>query len=181
MVSFAYFKDGNTWRVAIDDIADPEQNILLARADEGHKAHRAENKWLVPKSDAYVRGLLERAEKTGRIVPAQEASPLELATKAVSGSSPFGQDALMQAIFGKDIREAYAAFLHRNRRNTGYGYSLTPKTLESMDIESDKAEIRLIGLGGGDGGNLDDVGADVRCNYGGRARGVRSVPAERTV
>jgi len=177
----AYFKDGNTWRAAIDDSADPAQNILLARAEEGYAAHQTGNKWLVPRNDVYVRGLLDRAEKAGSIVPAQEASPLELATQAASGRSPFGQHALMRAIFGDDVAEAYAKFLNQNRRNTGYGYSLTLKILESMDIGSENAEIRLVGLGGDGDYYLGGVVADFLCGYVGRARGVRSVSAERTV
>lgn len=174
----AYFKDGGTWQIAIDDSADLGQNILLARAEEGYQAHRNEDKWLVPKSDAYVRGLLDRAGKAGRIVPAQEGVPIELATLAASGPSLFGQHALMRAIFGDDIAEAHAGFLNQNGRNSGYGYSLTQKVLDSIGIGDDYVEVRRVGLGGVD--LLADVNAIDRCDYGlGHARGIRSVPTGR--
>ncbi len=175
----AYFKDGDTWRAAIDDSADSEQNILLARADEGYNAHKAGNNWLVPKSDMYMKGLLERAGRAGRIVPVPE-SRLELATRAASGSSPFGQHVSSAAIFGTDIAEAYAGFLNQNRCLTGEVYSLTAKTLEGMNIGDENTEIRLVGLGGVDGDFLNGVFANSLCCSGGRARGGRPVSADST-
>ena len=50
-----------------------------------------------------------------------------------------------------------------------------------MDIGSENAEIRLVGLGGDGDYYLGGVVADFLCGYVGRARGVRSVSAERTV
>ncbi len=174
----AYFHDGNAWHAAVDDIADPEQNIVLARAQEGYDAHSKQNTWSLPKTDAHVRGLLERAGKTGRIYAVNDHSPLKLVTLQIDGKSAFGQDAGIQTILG-DTSEDYAAFLTERKRNAGYLYHLTPKTLETLDPSKEKAEIRLVGLGGVDDYDLNDVNAYNRCDYYGRARGVRSVPAKR--
>jgi len=143
----AYFKDDDTWYAAIDDIADPKESIILTRGDRGYIAHRDENSWLVPRDDAYLCGILKRAERTDRIAPVPQVSPLRLATQAASGTSPFGENALMRAIFGEDVVEAYARFLHNCNRDIACSQFLTPEELERLDIGRTKTEIRLVVLG----------------------------------
>src|SRR3989344_3643790 len=63
-----YVKVDSKWYAAFDDTADKEQNIFLARAQEGYTNHSTNGKWLLPKTDKHVAGILARAGKTGRIV-----------------------------------------------------------------------------------------------------------------
>ncbi|MBS3125379.1 hypothetical protein J4211_03970 [Candidatus Woesearchaeota archaeon] len=172
----AYVKVDGKWYAAFDDVANPEQNIILARSQEGYNAHKSNNNWLLPKTDKHVAGILDRAEKAGRIVEVKE-SPLELSTRPVhpNGSSAFGQNKVVQAFTG-DIAESYANFLHRKGYKNSFVYTLTPKSLEQLGVTNDDAEVRAVGLGG----NVVIIylNANNRFSNDGRARGVVHVDRE---
>jgi len=138
-------KVGNDFYQAIDDIADPEQNIAIARAQEGYASHSNDGKYLLPVTDSLVKGVLSRAEKTGRIVRATE-SPLELKTKEVKKKSEFGQNDWNRAIL-LDMAEPYAGMLNKRGYETGRVWSLTPKSLEEIGVDGNSVEVRLVGLG----------------------------------
>ncbi|MCK4670268.1 MAG: hypothetical protein KAT43_03615 [Nanoarchaeota archaeon] len=155
-----YFKMGGKFYCAIDDIADPEQNIVIARAQEGYKSHSNERKYLLPVNDSLVKPALSRAEKTGRIVEATE-SPLKLKTKAVNGKSEFGQNDWNKAIL-LDVAEPYARMLsqrgdgiieyYRTLNQLSYEigrvWSLTPERLKEIGVDGNFIEVRPVGLGG---------------------------------
>jgi len=171
----AYFKDkdGKLY-VAFDDIPNPQKNIILARVQEGYDANRKGREFVLSKKDKHIAQLLKRAEKSGRVVEVVE-SPLELATKASEGSSEFGSNNIVQALFG-DMAEPYAAMHHKSGHCKGFVYVLTQERLDKQ-VDTQSALVRPVGLG------LDllgdrayDTGDDSRFNrfdYGGCARGVR--------
>ncbi|MBS3125300.1 hypothetical protein J4211_03540 [Candidatus Woesearchaeota archaeon] len=171
----AYVKVDGKWYAAFDDSTNKEQNIILARSQEGYNAHKSNNKWLLPKTDAHVAGILDRAEKAGRIVEVKE-SPLELATKQTGEKSPFGQNEVMQAIAG-DVAEPYAHFLNNKGYKNGFVYTLTPESLEQLGVTNDNAEMRAVGLGVSD--YIYGLVAGNQFDYNGRARGVVHVGAQK--
>ncbi|GEM_PF-3318932 len=82
-----YYVHRGQWCVAFDDAPNPEENVLLARAEEGYRAHydsydiyEKKNKdsdssnWVLPKTDPIVSALLERARRDGRII---QLGPIE--------------------------------------------------------------------------------------------------------
>jgi hypothetical protein len=164
-----YFKDGNKFYVAFDDIPDTKENIVLARAIDGYEANKAGREFLLSKKDKHIAQFLKRAEKSDRIVQVVE-SPLELATKTNAGSSEFGSNKAVQALFG-DIAELYAAILKSRDYDEGFVYVLTPESLDKH-VAGDKALVRPVGLGD-DNYNCIYVDANNRFYYFGRARGVR--------
>jgi hypothetical protein len=141
-----YFKAGDRFYAAIDDTVDPAQNIVIARAEDGYKSHQKTKKFILPVSDALVRGVLSRAEKTGRIVEVGAESALELKTKAVSGKSEFGQNDWNKAILA-DVSEPYAQMLNKRSYNSGFVWSLTQKALEQKGVDGNNVEVRPVGLG----------------------------------
>ena len=171
----AYVKVDGKWYAAFDDIADKEQNIILARGQEGYNSHKTLNKWLLPKTDAHVAGILDRAEKAGRIVEVKE-SPLELATKQTGEKSPFGQNEVMQAIAG-DVAEPYAHFLNDKGYKSCFVYTLTPQSLEQLGVRGDNAEVRAVGLGYDDG--IIILSANNQFISDGRARGIVHIGAQK--
>jgi hypothetical protein len=166
------FKVGNKFYFAIDDTIDPAKNIVIARVQEGYDRHNAERKFLLPVTDALVKGALLRAEKTGRIVEANTASPLELKTKAVSGKSEFGQNDWNKAIL-LDVAEPYAQMLSQSGYDIGHVWSLTPETLERIGVNGNFVEVRPVGFGCFS--NFSSVVADDLFDYCGRSCGVRGV------
>lgn len=166
-----YFKMGDKFYCAIDDIADTEQNVVIARAQEGYKSHSNNDTYLLPVTDSLVKGVLSRAEKTGRIVEATE-SPLELKTQEVDGKSEFGQNDWNKAIL-LDVAEVYAKMLNKRGYGIGRVWSLTPENLEEIGVDGNSVEVRPVGLGNDyccD--DVDGVDADDRCGDG-RSCGVR--------
>ena len=166
-----YFKVGDKFYCAIDDVIDPEQNIVIASAEEGFKSHLNEDKYLLPVTDSLVKGVLSRAEKTGRIVEATE-SPLELKTKAVNGKSEFGQNDWNKAIL-LDMAEPYAGMLNKRGYEIGCVWSLTPDSLEKKGVDGKFVEVRPVGLGVSNYNNIDDVDAVNQFDDDGRSGGVR--------
>ena len=139
----AHFKEGNKWYIVFDDTADPAQNIILARAQEGYELYCTQGSWSLSKNDWHVRGLLRRAEKVGRIRELSKGS-LEFALEQVNGISAFGTE-LNPVI--QDIAEPYAVFLRLRGYTNGFLYDLSPLALERLGI-GDKVEVRAVGLGG---------------------------------
>lgn len=168
-----YFKDGSKFYVAFDDTSDTKENIVLARAVEGYEANKEGRELLVSKKDKYLAQILKRAEKSDRIVEVVE-SPLELATKA-SGSSEFGSNKTVQALFG-DIAEPYAGMLHKRGYGKGFVYVLTPEKLEKQ-VDAQNTLVRPVGLGVDSYIDISSVDAIDRFSNDGRARGVR--PAQK--
>src|SRR3989344_5003262 len=179
-----YFKDGNKFYVAFDDIPDPRQNIVLARAIEGYEANKEAREFILPKKDKQIVQLLKRAEKSDRIVQVVE-SPLELATKASASSSKFGSNKTVQAAVG-DIAELYAGMLHERDYSRGVFYVLTPDFLDK-EVADDETLDRPVKLGVDHSDGIEvvviyfqvDIGAaSLFADSDGRARGVRRVPLE---
>lgn len=112
----AYVQVGDKWYAAVDDIADPEQNIVLAM----HKQIDEKDTISLTETDPHVRGILERAKRDSRMFLISKQSDLELATQPEEGISPFGLCAGIRAILGNDSQpEAYAAFLYSSGKKTG--------------------------------------------------------------
>ncbi|MBW2978729.1 hypothetical protein KY304_01300 [Candidatus Woesearchaeota archaeon] len=166
-----YFKVGDKFYCAIDDIADPEQNIVIARAEESFKSHSNHGKYILPVNDSLVKGVLSRAEKTGRIVEATE-SLLELKTKTVKEKSEFGQNDWNKAIL-LDVAESYAQMLNKRGYKIGRVWSLTPESLEEIGVDGNSVEVRPVGLGDNDYYSVNDVVAVNLFDYDGRSCGVR--------
>ncbi|MBW2986142.1 hypothetical protein KY333_02115 [Candidatus Woesearchaeota archaeon] len=166
-----YFKVGDKFYCAIDDIADSEQNIVIARAQEGYNSHSNNDKYLLPVTDSLVKGALSRAEKTGRIVEVIE-SPLELKTKEVKKKSEFGQHDWNKAIL-LDMAEPYAKMLNTRNYEIGRVWSLTPENLEEIGVDGNSVEVRPVGLGDIPCSSIYVVIADNRFTYNGRSCGVR--------
>lgn len=166
-----YFKVGGKFYAAIDDTVDPEQNIVISRAQPGFKSHSQNGKYLLPISDALVKGALLRAEKSGRIVEANAESPLELKTKQVDGRSDFGQNDWNKAIL-LDVAEPYAQMLSQRGYDIGRVWSLTSGTLENIGVDGSFVEVRPVGLGY-NFNVIDYVYANDLFDDNGRACGVR--------
>jgi hypothetical protein len=159
-----YFVEGGKRYVAIDDSADPEKNIILARAQEGYDACRKNDAWLLPFNDKHVKQIRARAEKDGRIVEVPKDTEWSL-------KDSYAAQPIVKALLG-DMAEANAAYLLKNDFKKGYVW--TPEQTSEA-----KADVRAVGLGG-DGVCIDRDGiVAVRRldGYDGRARGVR--PAQK--
>lgn len=164
-----YLRDRDRFYVAFDD--DPQENILLLRANEGYDAHRSNGRWPVHKDDRLIRSALQRAAKADRILPVPLESPLRLSTGTRNGASEYAASKVIKATIG-NIAEPYAAFLNSEGFANGYEWLLTPSSLEQIGVTSKNAEVRRVGVGGVDVG-MNDLDAIVRCFSGCRARGVR--------
>ncbi len=172
-----YFMDGSAFYAAIDDATDPEQNIILARAGEGHNAYQTQRRWTLPKTDRHIRGMLARAEKRDRVFTVDEKSPLELATEQAGGRSDFGNHSSTKAILG-DVGEGYAEFLAEKCYGKGWTYTLTPTDLEPLKLGNRNVEVRLVGLGSENVSDLYAISAAYRCDSTGIARGVLPTPVQ---
>lgn len=162
--------------IAIGDSPSPDENILLARAQEGYDAHRTRGCWLVPRTDPIIRRMLERSQDERRVFPALE-STLILATRQCNGVSAYGAHPTTQAILGPDLTEAVATYLRARRFGDGYVWTLSPQNLRDLGVDDDRAEVRRVGVGGNvclDGSY--NLGANDHRDYYdyGRARGVRN-------
>lgn len=166
-----YFKDGSKFYVAFDDAPYPQQNIILARVQEGYDAHSNDREWMLSKKDKHVAQILKRAEKSDRIVEVVE-SPLELATNTSSGVSEFGSNKTVQALFG-NVAEPYAGTLHKNVIDAVVIYVLTPDCLDKT-LDQKNAVVLGVRLGGF---HRNDISSSVyaleQFNYYDYARGVR--------
>ncbi|MCK4670297.1 MAG: hypothetical protein KAT43_03760 [Nanoarchaeota archaeon] len=154
--TFLGFKVGDKFYGAIDDTVDPEKNIVLARAQEGFESHSNDGKYLLPVTDALVRGALQRAEQTGRIAEATETCPLKLKTESVEGKSEYGQNDWNKAIF-LDFAEPRAEMLNKRGYETSHVWPLTSKKLEEIGVDGNYVEVRPVGLGVVDGVNVRPV------------------------
>jgi len=149
-----YVKMNGKWYIAIDDIADPEKNIILTRAQELYDAHDKEGKCVLPKDDPYVKGILERAEKADRIVEVHEEGSVryeegsvKLSTAQKNGKSDFGQHATNQAIF-QEVAEPHAQYLKRNYYDPCHCWTLTTEGVERLHLKDNEVEVRGVSLGG---------------------------------
>jgi hypothetical protein len=114
--AYIQFYEGDNAFAAFDDIADPEKNIILARADEGFQVHGRGNQWLLPLDDPHIKAILERARKTGRIVRVPHVEYLD---SPVPETGKYGTEGLMKAII-LDQAEPYAALLGYAPTYSGY-------------------------------------------------------------
>jgi hypothetical protein len=163
--------DGDYY-IAIDDNHDSTTNILLARTQEGYDSHRTIGKWLVPKSDCFIKAMLSRAEQEKRIVRAP-LDRLELSTiPGQDNKSAYGAHPLPQAILGKDLTERVATYLLSKNFGNGYAWALSPANLAKLGVDDDHVEVRRVGVGGYVFSNIV-LYAVGQCNDDGRARGVR--------
>lgn len=172
-----YFNDGPTnFYVAFDDVPKAQKNIILARAVDGYNANKEGREFILSKKDELIAQLLERAEKSDRIVQVVE-SPLKLATEASAGSSKFGSNKIVKALLG-EVAEPYAKWLHEHGHNIELVYLLDPKSLDG--VADDNVLVRAVSLGDR---FFYSIYADKRFydfdsgfDFSGRARGVRNAP-----
>lgn len=143
--SAVYAMIDDKFYVAFDDSANPNCNVILARAREGCKSHEVNGRFLFSKDDVLMRILFRHAEKAGRIVGLPESS-LELAT-GIDGKSEFGQDLRGQAIFGSDLVESYSDMLYRTGHRVGRIRFLSPRFLDEIGVNKDCVEVRPVNLG----------------------------------
>ena len=149
-----YFKEHGAYFVAFDD--DPEQNILLSRAQEGFDSHSRNNSWVVSVQDPLIKNAIFRAKRDGRVVAVNDV--LER------------KDALVVSccILG-DVAKEYDVWLKKQ------GYVGVRAWMLSNDgcrhVGEGQAEIRLLGVGYfNDDGSLS---ANRQCNVCSWARGVQ--------
>ena len=126
------FVDAGKRYVAIDDSPDPEENIILARAEEAYRACLSYDGWSLPLDDTHVKGILARAEKGGRIAPTPDRTYWRLRDEYVS-------QPLIRAMFG-DMAQAFATRLSSMGYDHSSGDAPTPKT-EGVAI------VRAVGIG----------------------------------
>lgn len=150
----AYYKDGQKYFMAFDDIRDCERNIVLAQAHQR----------LTPE---LVKEHIRRAERTGRIAEVPEQSPIELSLTSKPG---FAESQTIQALLRGtesplfDMAELRATDLReRHGRDKTYLHTLTVEELKKLGIEGDKTEICVAFL------EIDNrwnsKGIDARCKY----------------
>jgi hypothetical protein len=156
--------------IAIDDSDDPAQNILLGRPQEGKDAHATQNKWLLPKNDPLIYGMLDRAEKAQRVFPALEQT-VTLSTVHTPASA-YGTHPITRALLGEDLTESVATYLRDHGRANCYVWTLSPTQLNQLGVDNEHVEVRRVGVGGGDYG-IGNLSADIKCDVDGHACGVR--------
>lgn len=159
---------------ALDDQPDPEQNLIVGRAQEGHYEHIKKGQWRLAKTDSYVRQLFKRADKDDRIVEVAEGH-LELSTKDVFGTSDFAGNRKAKAIFG-DITQLCGELLDSHGYSKALFYEAQPKQLDESGLDFDHAEIRGVGM------NLDRakkvlyIVANYPLYFNGYVRGTKNPP-----
>ena len=163
-----YLKDvGGKYFVAQDDTPHPEQNIILARAQEGHFEHASKTSWLLPRKDYFVQQILRRADKQNRIVEVTE-SPHELSI----GAYNFDDDRLARAMFGNMTKRCNNLLGSR-----GYSklliYLARPEVLEKRIVDCDKVEVRLTGINVDYAKRAYSIVANYPFYFGGLSRGTR--------
>lgn len=169
--ALGFLRNGR-YSIAMSDSPNPDENILLAQAQEGYCAHRTSGRWRVSRKDAVIARMLERSQDEHRVFPALD-NTLELSTRQQGGASPYGSHPVTQAILGGDFTESVATYLRGRGFVNGYVWTLSPKNLQKHGVTDDHVEVRRVGVGGYY--DLYGLYAYVRCNYGGRARGVRQL------
>lgn len=153
--------------IAICDSSNPDENILLARPQEGYGAHVASGTWLLPRTDPHIRRMLERAQDERRVFPAS-VEGLSLSTLHVGSVSQYGSHPVVGAILGADLAQLVATSLCDHHARTGYVRALSYYDLRSLDVDDDNVEVRCVGVG------KVNLYADVLCSSrDGLARGVR--------
>jgi len=166
---------GNQYCIAFCDSNHPDENVLLARPQEGYDLHSTGKPWLVRNDDPVIKRMLERAREEHRVVPALETT-LELCTNHTGGTSPYGMHSITQAILGKDLAAHVASYLRERGFCNGYVWTLSPGSLCDVGVTENHVDIRRVGVGGNCNfnGSYDLVAGD-RCGGDGRARGVREI------
>ncbi len=163
-----YLKDvGGKYFAAFDDALHPEQNIILARAQEGHFAHISSKTWLLPRKDYFVQQILSRADKQDRIVEVTE-SPHVLSI----GSQNFEYDRLAGALFG-NMTKRCDNLLHARGYSKLRMYLARPEVLEQRAIDKDNVEIRFTGINVDYAKHSYDIVANYPFYFGGLSRGIR--------
>ena len=158
---------GGKYFVAFDDTPHPEQNIILARAQEGHFAHISKSKnWLLPKKDYFVQQILNRADKQNRIVEVSE-SPYEL----VMGAPNFEFDRMARALFG-NMTKRCDNLLQARGYSKALVYLPSPELLEQRAIDRDHVEVRLTGINVDYAKRKYDIVANYPFFFGGLSRGI---------
>ncbi|MBI4451284.1 hypothetical protein HY642_04885 [Candidatus Woesearchaeota archaeon] len=156
-----YFESNGKPMVAFDDIPDPAQNIILARAKEaymlnfsaewdGFQTPQQQNEWVLPITDEHVAGILRRAERDRRI--------LELSLRGITFDAgpgrdnlpPFGTSALGRALLGGYAQE-FSNAIEQTDGLLGLLYG-PPSYLCSDTNKVVVRPVRLLGFG-----TLDDM------------------------
>lgn len=169
-----YFQENNRWYAAFDDIADPEQNLLLARPIDGCRAHMNYGKWRVPRQDYLVQETIQRAGRGQRIVELHGASFLELRLIDRDENPCFAGHPLIDAMVG-DMAGRYATFLLEQGYVRMHLHLLPPDVLEhELRLDSNHVEVRPVRI---ERISSYSIGARCPLSAAGYARGVRDAPA----
>lgn len=168
-----YFREGDRWYAAFDDIVDPAQNLLLARTDEGCQAHMNYSAWRLPRQDSLVKGTIQRAGRDRRIVELHGASFLELRLIDQDENPCFAGHPLIDAMVGS-MAGAYATFLLDQGYARMHINTLPPDSLEKeLRLDDAHVEVRPVRLE-----RTSSYSISARCplSAAGYARGVRDTP-----
>jgi hypothetical protein len=144
---------------------DGLDNLLITRAQEGYDAHRASGKWLVPLQDDTLKGMIKDAEQRNRII-----SP---GARTLSLGEAYATDDSTRAILCDNTLAADVEdWLGRKGYSHGHHWLLSAQQMSQLGVNHEYAELRRVGVGGGDVYGSNDLGAGGLCNGNGRARGV---------
>lgn len=168
-----YFREDTHWYAAFDDIADPAQNLLLARPDEGCHAHMNYSKWSLPRDDRLVLETTQRARRDQRIVELPGASFLELRLIDRDENPCFSGHPLIDAMVGS-MAGAYATFLLNQGHVRMHINTLPPDFLENeLQLDDNHVEVRPVRLE-----RTSSYSISARCplSAAGYARGIRDAP-----
>jgi len=161
-----FIADGRPQVAFYDTQGNGSDNPLIANAQTGYDAHRTQGKWHMPMKDARLRNMLKTAERNNRVITPGSR------TLALSGQ--YANDPSTIAILGDKTLAADAQTWLRTRQyTTGYNWLLSADDLHNLGVNERVAELRRVGVGGGDYGDIYYLVADGRCVSVGRARGVR--------
>ena len=164
------FQRDDKFYAAFDDIDDPKENILLARAQQGYDMHKYNNAWFVSTNDALIKGALQRAEQANRIVEIPSKGNRELSlTQKNNCTTEYGNNQIIRATIG-DMAEQNATWLRQKGYQNGYEWLfVNPQTLKQLGVNNNTTEIRAISVLGISFVNL----AVNQCYSDGLARRVR--------
>jgi hypothetical protein len=165
-----FFADGKP-AVAFYDTQRPDgsDNLLITNAQEGYNTHREHRKWLIPLQEKTLTAMLKTAEQQDRIITPGH--------RELSLDGAYATDASTTAILGDRLLAGNVqTWLRAKGYATGYHWLLNANDMSTLGVNHEYAELRRVGVGGvSDFVNVNNLYAYDRCNYTGRARGVRKL------
>jgi hypothetical protein len=139
-----FVKNGQAY-IAFDDIPDPAQNILIARAQEMNDARKEHKEFLVSLEDRLVSNLLMRAEKASRITKLPSYNG-ELDMSYLHPEQYKWDSGVLRAVFG-DIAKPYFEHLHYAHQCDYLGYFWLGYPEHVYEAAGDKlAIVKPVGL-----------------------------------